>query len=1046
MTGNADDSLIPFAKGAWILERDNPGHLGQYTGEHRKAGPHVMVGLQYPNGEVRFRPLACLELQPSTSTASLGSLLAAGRFGSTRDLQRLVTYEKLKGTLHEVIYSMEAAQIDFYPYQFKPVLKFIQSPTDRLIIADEVGLGKTIESALIWVELKARRQAQRLLVVCPKILAEKWRDELRTKFLLDARIADFKDLSREIDETRLNGAGHAFVLIATYSGLRPPKSELRRLSEPLDGEDFASPKTDFLRWLRHWTLAHRPFDLVIFDEAHYMRNSATTTFRLGETLAASAGAVLCVSATPVNNSNADLRSLLRLVDEDFFESDVLFNDLLEANRPTVQLSNALARPNVDMETVRTAVAQMGTSRFINDVPLYETLREAVARLDPTNKAELAQCQNLAEKLNMLGQYVNRTRRVQVKENRPLRVPVVLEVDYSPEEMRLYKSILHLVRRQCERDNRPFHVFRVLQFQLRAASCLPAIVQECREGRLGNLDELLDEAVGGSALDEFADEDEEIGWNFAEIVGLLNYDFEAHDTKYAQLRDCLLQKIPDEKVLIFAFYHRTLDYLYRRLRADGISVTVIHGRIDNDQRWREIERFRDPGGPRVLLSSEVGSEGIDLQFCRVLVNYDMPWNPMRVEQRIGRVDRVGQQSPRISIVNFKIRDTIEERLYDRLHMKLERFANSLGDLDDVIGQEVKQLTIAVLSRELTPVQEAQLIDQSERVIEERLLQIQALEDSGEVLVGLSDYVQRKIEEDRHKGRYIRPDELEDYVSDFFEREYRGCAVSHNTPAPGCLKIQFSHEAQCALAEFMEDDRSLSARQLRQHEVCFTFRSDVHQRLAPQLRGSVHFINHLSPLVRWITSANRDREHAFFSVSALRMSASDLPPGDYCYRIERWRMTGLTNREQLAYGVRSLVDGSDPLDEEAESVLQRLLHNSEDWTRVDCDLDALSGAHFALERELELRFSKAVDEFEGDNATARKMKTERVQAYYDRRIKEDEQRLSTLRDLGREARIINLTQGRLDAALRTKEQSLAEIEAKARTDIEMSPIAAGVFRII
>jgi SNF2 family DNA or RNA helicase len=134
---------------------------------------------------------------------------------------------------------MEAAQIDFYPYQFKPVLKFINSPTQRLIIADEVGLGKTIESALVWTELQARRQAQRMLVVCPKILTDKWRDELRNKFLLDARIVDFCDLQQEIVELKSVGPSHPFVLIASYSALRPPKKDLRLLDKPPPAGDPA---------------------------------------------------------------------------------------------------------------------------------------------------------------------------------------------------------------------------------------------------------------------------------------------------------------------------------------------------------------------------------------------------------------------------------------------------------------------------------------------------------------------------------------------------------------------------------------------------------------------------------------------------------------------------------------------------------------------------------------------------------------------------------------------------------------------------------------
>lgn len=177
--------------------------------------------------------------------------------------------------------------------------------------------------------------------------------------------------------------------------------------------------------------------------------------------------------------------------------------------------------------------------------------------------------------------------------------------------------------------------------------------------------------------------------------LLGYDFEQNDSKYRELRRMLREQILDEKVVVFAYYRKTLDYLLRRLREDGITVTVIHGGVPQGQRWTELDRFKDPRGPRVLLSSEVGSEGIDLQFCRIVVNYDLPWNPMRVEQRIGRIDRVGQQADKLVIVNFKVTGTVEERLYDRLHEKLTRFANSLGDLESIIGAEIQQLTVDIL---------------------------------------------------------------------------------------------------------------------------------------------------------------------------------------------------------------------------------------------------------------------------------------------------------------------------------------------------------------
>jgi superfamily II DNA or RNA helicase len=1037
---------IPFLPGDWLIDKNNPGNPGQYSGRCRRAGPHIMVELEFPGRGKTYRPLTVLEPMSKTPKGSIEDRIKAGYFGGLRDLQRLITFEKLKGTLHEFIYSMEAAQIDFYPYQFKPVLKFINSPTDRMIIADEVGLGKTIESALIWIELQARRQAKRLLVVCPKILAEKWRDELRYKFLFDARVVDFQDLDREIKELVKKDPFHSFALISTYSGLRPPKAELKMLNEPPEEENAGSPKTRFLQELRHWSLSFDPFDLIIFDEAHYMRNPATTTFHLGEALAANAGAVLCVSATPVHNTNTDLHSLLRLVDENFFETQGMFEDLLEANRPAVQAANALAATPVDFDFLKIAVAGMKESRYISQSPLFKQFLEYLSELDSSNKTHLAKCQDLAEKLNLLGGYVNRTRRVQVKENRPLRETMVLPIHYTSEEMQLYQTILRIVRKKCKEDSRPFHVFQVMGLQLRAASCLPVLAKEIREGRFGDPGDLVGEALGNEISDEFFENgfDEDLKSEGNE--GLLNYDFDKNDSKYKELCNLLKEIIPNEKAIIFAYYRPTLAYLRRRLMEDGINLTVIHGGIPNEKRWEELDRFKNPKGPRVLLSSEVGSEGIDLQFCRVMANYDLPWNPMRVEQRIGRIDRVGQQAKRLAIVNFKVKDTIEERLYERLHSKLMIFANSLGDLEDVIGKEVQQLTIQLLSQDLTTEQEQLLMEQSERVIEQRLLKIKELEESGDSLIAFSDYVQRKIEEDRELGRYVQPDELEDYLADFFEREFQGCELNHQSPADGCLRVRLNYEAQTSLSRFLGDDRSLSARPLRQTEFNITFKREVHQRLSAGQKRTVHFINHLSPLIRWITSLNRERVQAFYNVSALIVKNPEWSPGDYCYRIERWRLEGLSNREILSYGVHSLRDGLSFSTDRAETIIQLLLKNGENWSYVDCNIEDLLRTHKVLEKELGERFSTAVQEFQAENETAYQIKVQRVRNIFDRRIAEDEQRLKTLHEGSRSPRVIRMAEGRLRTAKENKEQRLKELGSKMQPDFEQSEVAAGVFRII
>ena len=1038
---------IPFSPGDPVIDRLNPTQVGRYTGLWSRAGTHTMIQIKFETGEVKRRPMSILETMDNSTGISIEDNLRKGYFGKARDLQRLITYEKLKGSLDEVVYSMEAAQIDFYPYQFKPVLKFIQSPTERMILADEVGLGKTIESALIWTEIQARRQASRLLVVCPKILTEKWRQELRNKFLIDARIVDFQELKQEIDELKENGPNYPFVLIASYTALRPPKSELDKLRSPPEKESSVSPKINFLGQIMHWNYAYPPFDMIIFDEAHYMRNQATATFHLGRSLAENHDtAVLCVSATPVHNSNADLLSLLKLVDRNFFSSQALFDDLLETNRPAVNALNLLSQTPILQDHLIEAMNGMAKSNYISASPLFRRFQDHIKTLDTNDKTQLAELQDLAEKLNLLGDYINRTRRIQVSEERPVRVPKVLEVTYSKEEMDLYRTILELVRRRCRKDNRPFHVFQVMGLQLRAASCLPALAEEIRSGRLGNLNELLDESLGEDVYNDLWDKEnlvDDLGnFNFGK---LLNYDFEINDSKFKQLQ-VLLTNRHNEKIVIFAYYRNTLAYLQRRLIAKGMSVAVIHGGIDHEQRWEELDRFRDNQGVKILLSSEVGSEGIDLQFCRVLVNYDLPWNPMRVEQRIGRIDRVGQRADRLSILNFKIAGTIEERLYDRLHAKLMLFANSLGDLESIIGETVQKLTIDLMSGELTEKQERNRIDQAELVIEREIRDIRNLEESGEGLIALSDYVQKKVSEDRERGHYIKPEELEDYLCDFFEREFQGTNIEFNTPAEGCLRIQLSMEAHNSLVEFVRDDFSISARPMRQRQLTISFRREALEKLRSISQSKIQFVNHLSPFIRWITDHNKTKAYTFFKTSALHLSDSSIQPGTYCYRIERWKLKGLTSRETLSYGVVSMETGKLFILEEAELILQRLLRSGKDWDYVKCDTDQLLTAQSRLEDYLSKSFGDDVERFEDVNLNSLQIQKRRAINFFDRRIDQSKRALKTLQETGRGVGVIRATKGRIKREKERKAQRLAELNSRGKVDdVSQELIGAGIFKI-
>ncbi len=1054
-----DGSLpeIPFQINDWVLEKQNPGLRGQYTGKCGQRGEHLIIEIRYPDGSLKRRRLQSLQQAPQEGASSIESRLKSGSFGKVQDLRRLITFEKLKGALNEVVYSMEAAQIDFYPYQYKPVLKFINSPTERMIIADEVGLGKTIESALIWIELQARRQARRLLVICTSLLTKKWKDELRDKFLLDARIVDFNGLEDEIDELRKRGAGHSCVLISSYHDLRPPKKELSMLDTPPGEDDDGTKKTRLLRELRHWDYEHPPFDLVIFDEAHHMRNAVTSAFHLGESVSAhNDTGVLCVTATPVNNNNTDLYSLLRLVDRNFFESKSMFEELLEANRPAVQAINALSRTPVDMVELKSAVDGMAKSPFVKGSPLFDQFLDLSSELEKNSRdiPVLARAQEVAEKLNLMGGYINRTRRIQIEEDRPVRETRVISVEYAEDEMKLYKCIRHLVRLRCQRDRKPLHVFKFLGLQLRAASCLPVIADRIRNGSLKTLGKDLDEMTRFFISETLQDapffledsytpptlENELLGVDFKDLI---QKDFEALDTKFKKLLKIL--KEVEEKIIIFAHNPETLEYLKRRLESEGIEGALIHGKIKHEHRWKELERFKDPQGPRILFASEVGNEGIDLQFCRVVVNYDLPWNPMRVEQRIGRIDRVGQEADKLLIFNFKVKDTVEERLYDRLHKKLLLFKNSLGDLEAVIESEIDKLTSDLMSKNLSPEQERNRIADTQKAIETLLRQTQELEESGDTLVGLSDYVQKKISENRDRGRYIQAEELKDYLSDFFTREFKEVKLNYDTPADGCIHIALSKEARTAFSNFAQKDPFLSAHPFHNWDFSITFSREVHEHLPEADRRRVQFVNHLSPLIKWITSHNRQRPDSFYNVSALQLEDDEIPQGEYAYRIRRWSFEGVTQKEFMVSSIKPILDGT-PMDaEQSEIVMQKLLREGVDWDCPDCDPEKLFQAHQDLGENLESRFWDELQNFEAENSTTNQIKRTRVKNHWDSRIKQSLHAIDTMLKDNRPVSMIRARGTRLDNERKNKKQIITEMKRDCEVDFTEEEVAAGVFKV-
>ena len=319
-----EPTWTPDLPGIIVRMRDNPGRQGTTTGRTRQAGTFTLVQVNFGPGDTQYKRYNLLE--PIENDEDLHDMLRAGRFGGPTDLRRVLSLEKIRGELTNVFYSMEASNTEFFAHQFKPVLKFVESSVGRLLIADEVGLGKTIEAIYIWKELQAREDARRLLIIVPAMLREKWRADLRHRFNIDPEIVGAQKLLE-----RLRFSSHrtqGFVLIASLEGLRSPDN----FNDPSNH----SPRAGLARLFDDHSGGASLFDLVVIDEAHYLRNPETASNRLGRLVRDASRNLILLTATPVQTDSMNLFQLLHLIDPDqFFQRDA-FSEVLNANTPIVR--------------------------------------------------------------------------------------------------------------------------------------------------------------------------------------------------------------------------------------------------------------------------------------------------------------------------------------------------------------------------------------------------------------------------------------------------------------------------------------------------------------------------------------------------------------------------------------------------------------------------------------------------------------------------------------------------------------------------------------
>ena len=977
-------------------------------------------------------------------------LMARGRYGRAADLRGVITYYRLSGKLANLIYSLNTTNTQFLPYQFKPVLQFLDSPSNGLLIADEVGLGKTIEAGLIWTELRARQDARRLLVICPAMLREKWKRELSDRFGVHAEIVDAEGLHTKLEEARQRPQ-NAFALIASLQGTRPPKGWDDR-EKPLQ-----SGAAKLARFLEDTELDEPLFDMVVIDEAHYLRNQDTQTHRFGTLLRPVTQSMVMLSATPIQLRNRDLFNLLHILDEDAFPFENSFDESLQANAPVVLLRDRVLNSIVTQKEFMAALNEALVKRYFDDNEQLEYLRsnpptDAMLMI-PRGRSEIA---DQLDRINPLTKVVTRTLKRDVQENRVERLPKVIKATMSNVEEDFYIQVTERVRDFCShRGISEGFMLTIPQRQM--ASCMAAACQGWGDKVGKDINEDISETVydiyGG---EDFLDERANLGVLLRELVSIArsvgNYQalFD-NDTKYQSLITNLRNywaNYPGKKVVLFSFYRNTLYYLSKRLERDGYDSVVVHGGMDKQE---ALDRFELPGGPNILLSSEVAAEGVDLQFSSLVVNYDLPWNPARIEQRIGRIDRIGQEENQILIWNLVYENTVDDRVYMRLLERLAIFRQALGSMEAVLGEEIRQLGYELLSHKLTPEQELERINRTSVTIEHNIREQEKLEQEATHLIAHGEFIQNKVKAARELGRYIRGEDLLAYVKDFLDRNYPGTRMIANDSNWMEMRLELSTEGRVHFSDFIERNRLSGKTSILSTTPPVLF---FDNKLG-KTKAKVEKVTQDHPLVRFVSERSRvaGTGPSYVAVSAVELFANSTirqPVGVYVYCVMRWSVSGSRDIERLEYLVRGLDNGIFIEGDDAELMVNTAALEGRDWLGASMCVDSLQAASLqdCCRDDLDVRFRDFVAAQKREDADRIRLMVRSLEHHIDTKKRKSEDLIAQYKasGLAKRIRMIPAEQGRLKKEMQRVEARIAELRLKQDLKAHDSAVSSGLIKII
>ena len=555
-------------------------------------------------------------------------------------LRYVTLLSKIKNETAGGFLSSLASGIIPLPHQLHVLNRAMETNNIRYILADEVGLGKTIEAGMIIRELKSRGLVSRILVVCPTGLVTQWASEMQEKFHEKFQVilpSDYDTIRRLTDNDDVYGQFDQ--VISPMDSIKPIEKHA----------GWSEEKVEKYNEERIYSIINSGWDLIIIDEAHRVAGSSgeVARYKLGNLLAQASPYLLLLSATPHNGKTEPFLRLIRLLDAEAFPN-----------------AKSIVREQVAPFLIRTekreAIDNNGNLLFKNRITHLVTIS-----WDERNNLQ-------RELYEMVSSYVAKTYNKALRNRKKNMCLIFLLIIMQ----RMVTSSTAAIRQSLERR---------LNVLLEQRTCVGNLREEDLDEL--NIEDGVEDAFEAISLDMELEIEE-----LKKIISLAKQaQFQNQDAKVEPLLneiDAILNEDRTQKVIIFTEFVATQTYLQELLVNRGYTVTILNGGMSIDERNAAMQEFKT--STSIFISTDAGGEGLNLQFANIIINYDLPWNPMKIEQRCGRVDRIGQQRD-VHIYNFIVGETVENRVREVLEEKLSVILKEMGvdKYSDVLDSEVAE---------------------------------------------------------------------------------------------------------------------------------------------------------------------------------------------------------------------------------------------------------------------------------------------------------------------------------------------------------------------